>query len=83
MASGSEARRFLDGFGRGGAGVFDGPPAMTSRGGSGDVWGLEAWGLGATTSFGFTFPAEGADLSFLKLTARKIPAIRIAAAIDA
>ena len=78
MASGSEARRFLDGFGRGGAGVFDGPPATTSRGGSGDVW-----GPGATTSFGFTFPAEGADLSFLKLTARKIPAIRIAVAIDA
>jgi hypothetical protein len=27
MASGSEVRRFLDGFGRGGAGVLDGTPA--------------------------------------------------------
>src|SRR5688572_30722152 len=70
MASGSEARGFLDGLDRGGAGIFDGPAATTSGAGSGDIWGLRAlglgaWWLGTTTSFGFTFSTNGAELSFL------------------
>src|SRR5687767_811410 len=77
IASDSEVRRLLEGFGRRGAGVLDGPLATASRDGSGVVW-----SLGATTSVGFTISTEGVDLSFLRLTARKIPAIRIAAPIE-